>query len=51
MEVNRAERLKELLANIRAEAEEASFLLGRMPDADQALIVALDKIMKLTNEC
>lgn len=50
MEVNRAERLRDLLVNVRAESEEISFLLGKMPDAAPELIAIFDRLLRLLNE-
>ena len=44
-------RLQELLTNIRNEAEEASCLMARMPDADEQTIAVLDRVMRVLNEC
>ncbi len=44
-------RLQELLASIRNEAEEASCLMARMPDADEQTIAVLDRVMRVLNEC
>lgn len=44
-------RLQELLTNIRNEAEEASCLMGHMPEADEQTIAVLDRVMRVLNEC
>ncbi len=44
-------RLQELLTSIRNEAEEASCLMARMPDADEQTIAVLDRVMRVLNEC
>ncbi len=43
-------RLQELLTSIRNEAEEASCLMARMPDADDQIIAVLDRVMRVLNE-
>lgn len=50
-ELENKRRLQELLTNIRNESEEALFLLGRMPDADEQTIAVLDRVMRVLNEC
>lgn len=44
-------RLQELLASIRNEAEEASCLMSRLPEADEQVIAVLDRVMRVLNEC
>jgi hypothetical protein len=48
--MKRANRLRDLLANVRAESEEIMFLLGHTPDASPELIAAFDRIIRLLNE-
>lgn len=43
-------RLQELLTSIRNESEEASFIMARMPEADEQIISVLDRVMKVLNE-
>lgn len=44
-------RLQELLVSIRNEAEEASCLMSRLPEADEQVIAVLDRVMRVLNEC
>ncbi len=50
-EIANKQRLQELLVNIRNESEEALFLLGRTPDADEQTIAVLDRVVRVLNEC
>jgi len=49
-EKKRADRLRELLTNVRNEAEEVLFILGQTPEADENIIAAFDRILRVLNE-
>ena len=50
MEKEKKVRLQELLANIRCEAEEALFLT-KYVETDDGIIAALDRVVRVLNEC
>lgn len=49
-EIAEKQRLQEVLVNIRTLSEEALFLMGRMPDADEQTIAVLDRVVRILNE-
>ncbi len=50
MEKSKEERLRDLLCNVRCETEEILFILGKMPDADKAVIAACDRLLRVLND-
>ncbi len=50
MEESKQQRLQEVLSNIRCEAEEALFLT-KYVETDKGIIAALDRVIRVLNEC